>query len=429
MQHFVGRCAGLVGALVSILLLGPIFARAADTPPACDIAGAVVTSAYVGTDAKPTARASIRDVVTVKGDNLGKLFDKACAGREVVLYMNDWPLKDVKPLPPTNPASNTLKFKLITHHYEESSKNPWLPILGRPGLSPVKVDVSVGFADGFAIPVNKTASKAIQDQDEGDPVQLKLQVLSLWPMLFWGVVFIVMLAIFWSLAQYTNILRDPAPAIEGQSGPFSLSRTQGALWFFIIVAAYLFIGIVTGDFSDSINSTALILLGLGAGTLVGSTVIDAQKDTRQNQADTVNAIRRVRQQMNETVTQLGLAKRSLRDASPGSAGYDALKDREADFQAQYEQLKSQMRKLRGISENFLTDILSDANGVSFHRYQIAMWTVVLVVTFGFEVWQNLAMPVFNSTLMGLLGLSAATYLGLKIPEAVIPQRDTSAAAH
>jgi hypothetical protein len=248
-------------------------------------------------------------------------------------------------------------------------------------------------------------------------------------MLFWGVVFIMMLAIFWSLAQYTNILRDPAPAIEGESGPFSLSRTQGALWFFIIVAAYLFIGIVTGDFSDSINSTALILLGLGAGTVVGSTVIDAQKDTRQNQADTVNAIRRVRQQMNETVTQLGLAKRSLRDASPESAGYAALKDREADFQAQYEELKSQMRKLRGISENFLTDILSDANGVSFHRYQIAMWTVVLVVIFGFEVWQNLAMPVFNSTLMGLLGLSAATYLGLKIPEAVIPQRDTSAAAH
>jgi hypothetical protein len=133
--------------------------------------------------------------------------------------------------------------------------------------------------------------------------------------------------------------------------------------------------------------------------------------------------------MNETVTQLGLTKRSLRDASPESAGYAALKDREADFQAQYEELKSQMRKLRGISENFLTDILSDANGVSFHRYQIAMWTVVLVVIFGFEVWQNLAMPVFNSTLMGLLGLSAATYLGLKIPEAVIPQRDTSAAAH
>jgi hypothetical protein len=39
-----------------------------------------------------------------------------------------------------------------------------------------------------------------------------------------------------------------------------------ALWFFVILAAYLLIGMVTGDFSNSINSTALILLGIGAGS-------------------------------------------------------------------------------------------------------------------------------------------------------------------
>jgi hypothetical protein len=30
------------------------------------------------------------------------------------------------------------------------------------------------------------------------------------------------------------------------------------------------------------------------------------------------------------------------------------------------------------------------------------------------------MPTFNTTLMGMLGLSAGTYLGLKIPEATTP---------
>ena len=51
-------------------------------------------------------------------------------------------------------------------------------------------------------------------------------------------------------------------------GAYLLSKTQGAWWFFIVLAAYLFIGIITGDFTSSLNSTALILLGIGAGIVV-----------------------------------------------------------------------------------------------------------------------------------------------------------------
>lgn len=39
-----------------------------------------------------------------------------------------------------------------------------------------------------------------------------------------------------------------------------------------------------------------------------------------------------------------------------------------------------------------------------------------------EVYQSLAMPTFNTTLMGMLGLSAGTYLGLKIPEPTTPTK-------
>ena len=74
----------------------------------------------------------------------------------------------------------------------------------------------------------------------------------------------------------------------------------------------------------------------------------------------------------------------------------------------------------GQSECLITDILSDANGISFHRFQIASWTLVLSIIFVVDVWQNLAMPTFNTTLMGMLGLSAGTYLGLKIPEPTTP---------
>ena len=87
-----------------------------------------------------------------------------------------------------------------------------------------------------------------------------------------------------------------------------------------------------------------------------------------------------------------------------------------------DELDSQLKKLRGETEGFFRDIVSDANGVSFHRFQNAVWTFVLAFIFLILVYQNLAMPEFNTTLLGLLGLSAGTYLGLKIPEPVTPTR-------
>jgi hypothetical protein len=83
--------------------------------------------------------------------------------------------------------------------------------------------------------------------------------------------------------------------------------------------------------------------------------------------------------------------------------------------------RSQLRKLLNISERIDLDILSDANGVSFHRFQIAAWTLVLGIIFVAQVYRELAMPQFNEMLLGLMGISAGTYLGLKGPEATVPK--------
>ena len=68
------------------------------------------------------------------------------------------------------------------------------------------------------------------------------------------------------------------------------------------------------------------------------------------------------------------------------------------------------------TENFLKDLVSDRRGVSFHRFQIVVWTVVLGFVFVTEVYQSLAMPEFSATLMSLMGITAGTYLGFKFPE-------------
>jgi hypothetical protein len=69
-----------------------------------------------------------------------------------------------------------------------------------------------------------------------------------------------------------------------------------------------------------------------------------------------------------------------------------------------------------VSSGFLRDILSDSSGYSFHRFQIFAWTIVLGIIFMSSVYNNLTMPEFSPTLLGLMGLSAGTYIGFKFPE-------------
>jgi hypothetical protein len=57
-----------------------------------------------------------------------------------------------------------------------------------------------------------------------------------------------------------------------------------------------------------------------------------------------------------------------------------------------------------------------------HRFQLFAWTIILGVVFASAVLHEVAMPVFSATLLGLMGLSAGTYLGLKIPEATVPKQ-------
>lgn len=68
------------------------------------------------------------------------------------------------------------------------------------------------------------------------------------------------------------------------------------------------------------------------------------------------------------------------------------------------------------SQGFITDIVSDDYGVSFHRFQIFAWTIVLVAVFVRQVTAYLTMPEFNSSLLVLMGISSGTYLGVKVTE-------------
>jgi hypothetical protein len=73
---------------------------------------------------------------------------------------------------------------------------------------------------------------------------------------------------------------------------------------------------------------------------------------------------------------------------------------------------------RGVppSVGFFHDILTDAQGVTLACLQMLMWNVVLGIFFMVDLFNYKLMPTFDTTTLGLLGVSTGAYLGFKVPE-------------
>lgn len=232
---------------------------------------------------------------------------------------------------------------------------------------------------------------------------------------FWGIVCVIVLTLaIIALCWKTEVLRGSLPAnfVPEQLGPddtqykvratyrrfFSLAQSQMTWWFWIVGSSFVYIAWMTPDFftagyKGGLTSQALILLGIGVGTGIGSAIIDQQK-----------------QDANTALADLTDARTKLTDPATPAADRPAL----------FAKLNAAAKQLA--SEGFLADILSDANGISLHRFQAFAWTVILGFIFISYVAQSgTAMPELTTLELSLLGISASTYLGLKIPE-----KDTSA---
>jgi len=68
------------------------------------------------------------------------------------------------------------------------------------------------------------------------------------------------------------------------------------------------------------------------------------------------------------------------------------------------------------SEGFILDLLSDENGISFHRLQVFGWTLVFWAVFVSMLFKKVTMVDFDATQLALMGISGSTYLGFKLQE-------------
>lgn len=360
-----------------------------------------------------TKKAGLGKTVEVEIDGLSEALKTGEARpKNFLLYLDGQPLPDVRGESP-NLVRNTLKFML---QRTEESREAWVRLLGRP-KGTVRRNIMVGVG---------TDERQL-DVVPGAELTIDLVVFEIGPFIVASVLLVVAIIAFWSLTKRSNIIRDsnPPQPPPGMKKPYSLARLQMAGWFFVVLASFLFIGVITGEYG--ITDQALILIGIGTGTALGAAIIDAN---RQETVDSDLAKLLPEQaELSATIDSLSIQRNDLqqRIASqpPGTADdvakLTALQVTEATKQAELkvkdEIITDVKAKLSSpVSVGFIPDILTDAYGISFHRFQMFVWTIVLILLFLWGTFVSLAMPQFNTTLLALMGISSGTYLGFKIPE-------------
>lgn len=420
------RCAAIW--LVALCLFASIFSsRAESTADSTAAREPMVIEAYrFGHEKSPgdeRTSAGIGDIVIVKVRGLQTLLNRAqcvdetgarkpeCIEQKIVLCLDGRIITGIAPeASDAHRENETLQFHLLR---DEDNDEAWADLLGNPPWGKKfflrDTRLSVGLENGYIAP------SMIKD---GKFKLIRVKVTRFWAGAV-GLLFLFGIMVY--LALHSDIVRDSGPDPEGtdrygkaKRKPYSLSRCQLAFWFFLVISSFLFLWSITGAY-DIITSSVLTLIGIGSGTALGAAVIDNSKKTEAtNQLTALES--------EQTVLDRDIGTREMSVAS----GARSFSEAEATYEtramkARLEQVNRQMSTLETTvgpqeSHGFIRDVLSDATGVSLHRLQMFVWTIVLGIIFISSVWKRLAMPEFSATLLALQGISAGTYLGFKMPE-------------
>jgi hypothetical protein len=224
-------------------------------------------------------------------------------------------------------------------------------------------------------------------------------------------IFLVLLAALIYLAISTDLLRyaiREKPALPLRS-PYSLALVQMAFWFYLVVAAYAYICVSTNQIHIPMGSV-LGLLGISSTTGLAAVFVDKQKEA-SSRAQRSSLLRE------QAALSARIAELRATAISPGSAAEAEL----AQKQSRLSEVKAALAQLpapqsASATGGFIQDVLNDGDGISFHRFQIAIWTIVLGTVFVWAVYRNMSMPEFDASLLTLMGISSGTYVGFKFPE-------------
>ena len=348
------------------------------------------------------------DIIRVRVDNLDQWADTNDSTK-LVPYISGRAINGNYP-EEINTSANELYFHL---EILPENKSTWVDLLGAPEGR----RKSVAFSVGLEAPGSPFDSVF----DKSRPLTLTV-ISPAYGLIAAVIVFITLVLLIW-LARKTNLIRDGSECpVRGKLRPYNLGRTQMAFWFFLIYASYVTIWLIT-DALDTITASLLALMGISAGTALSEAMIDSGKLSAN--ADQMRSLSAEKQSLEQTVpelqTQIDVLNAKATLSPEDTRNRDSLNKQVQDGRARLALINPQLEQLAAsvdaaVSKGFLHDILRDASGYSFHRFQIFAWTIILGIIFVSSVYNNLTMPEFSATLLGLMGLSSGTYIGFKFPE-------------
>ena len=283
----------------------------------------------------------------------------------------------------------TLTFHLVRNPYDDDNRKAWDTLLGQQHggyLMKLPVALAVGNRLPWTVRTGQLDPSIQVHVVEGSEAKWTL-----------GIGLGMFVFAYFFLVKSTAALRD------GKGGYYSLGKSQMVFWGLLVVLTFTGLWLLTGTM-ERIPPQVLILLGISGATGLSAIVIgNSKKDTQiaEHQAEITKL--REEQQNLETIK------------LTAAASFPSVSE------ARLVEIKAKIAELSlppapAQSAGFWQDICNDGTGMSFHRVQVVIWTVVLGAVFIRSVANGMSMPEFSETLLALLGISNGTYLGFKIPE-------------
>ena len=374
---------------------------------------------------------------------------KAYAQR-VCLFLNEKPFPDLvaERADPSTVFENSAKyvhpnqqdFYLFQFKLRKAAQNEslWLDLLRGQGIRDLPVDVTVGFYnfDGrTSQPHMDSALNPKGDEASQQPQELFSLRTATTAKLWAGAAgMLVILALCIYFGHASDMLRDTTCVLNPTGRyPFSLGYCQMAFWLLVVSGSYIFIAIVIEEY-ETLSPAAVTLMGIAAATGLSAALIN-QNLPKPAQDQLANANRpktkkavlaRLKAATDDQKKTQGLITENQRALAAAPEGAEktrlqaVLIDLQTELAKDEKDIADYNETLKHFGfwpalKSFGMDLLQESDTVSFHRFQLIVWTGILGAVFVYNVINQLAMPDFSASLLILVGISSGTYIGFKVP--------------
>lgn len=219
-----------------------------------------------------TSRAGLEDEILLRVINAPELSDDTLKSPKVILFFEGMPLKGIYPRKNTIDSKGNGKLVFFIPLNDQATKlwSELLKVSGPGNFFERKVCVNVGLEN----PDNNQLSLVT---DEQFFTIILVRVKWFWLSIF---ILVILLVLFLTLAVKSDIIRDTeCNPPGGARRPFSLARTQMAVWTFAIISAWLIIYVIQYRL-NSITDSMAVLMGISSATGLGSVAVSAGKEKR-----------------------------------------------------------------------------------------------------------------------------------------------------